>query len=173
MLKKFSTEEININGVKSDKIMTQEDINSNVGMSSWIGKSYPETRDENVKILDDYLTLCETNNIRPIMFMVPVTEKYMAKFNKQLLEEFYLLVEQACQKHLTACFIDGWKLKDFTYDDFYNHGHLNVHGAAKFSAYLNDFIEELEFNYYKGENNFYNYMNYSIEELDFRNHFGA
>ena len=153
--------------------MDQKAIESTGGVISWLKKIYPKTRDENVKILDDYLTLCETNSIRPIMVRVPVSEKYMAKFNKQLLEEFYLLVEQACQKHLTACFIDGWKLKDFTYDDFYNHEHLNVHGAAKFSAYLNDFIEQLEFNYYRDVNNFYNRLNDSIEELEFRNHFGA
>ena len=111
---------------------------------TWRGKFYPKTRDENIKILDDYLTLCEENNARPIMFRVPVTEKFMANFNKQLLDEFPVLVEQACQKHPSARFFDGWKLEGFTYADFRDHEHLNIHGAAKFSAYLNDFIEQLE-----------------------------
>ena len=66
------------------KRMGQKDIEG--GTNTWKGKYYPETRDENIKILDDYLTLCETNNIRPIMFMVPVTEKYIANFDKRLLE---------------------------------------------------------------------------------------
>ena len=157
--------------IMENKSMGEQAINA--AAPAWVGKYYPETRDENIKILDDYLTLCEENNIRPVMFRVRVTEKYMANFNKRLLEEFYVLVEQACQKHPSAVFFDGWKLKDFTYADFFDHGHLNVHGAAKFSAYLNDFIEELEFNYYKDANNFHNRLNDSIEKFDFRNHFGA
>ena len=92
------------------------------------------------------------------------------EFNPKLLEEFYNLVEQALSKHPEARFIDGWKLEGFTYADFYNHAHLNIYGAAKFSAYLNDFIEELDFNYYRDVNNFHNRFNDSIGELDFYNH---
>lgn len=134
---------VNLNGVKSQKVIEQKVI-LNGKTNTWAGKYYPETRDENIKILDDYLTLCEENNIRPIMFRAIVSEKYMANFNKQLLEEFDSLVEQACQKHSSAHFVDGWKWQDFTYSDFYDHGHLNAQGAAKFSAYLNEFIEQLE-----------------------------
>ena len=112
--------------------------------NTWAKKFYPETRDENIKILDDYLTLCEENNIRPIMFRASVTEKFMANFDKRILDEFPVLVEQACQKHPSARFFDGWKLEDFTYADFRDHEHVNIHGAAKFSAHLNDFIESLE-----------------------------
>ena len=112
--------------------------------NTWAKKFYPETRDENVKILDDYLTLCEENNIRPIMFRASVTEKFMANFDKRILDEFPVLVEQACQKHPSARFFDGWKLEGFTYEDFHDHEHMNIHGAAKFSAHLNDFIESLE-----------------------------
>lgn len=129
-------------GGGSNKVMDQKAIEAK--SNTWAKKFYPETRDENIKILDDYLTLCEENNIRPIMFRVIVSEKYMANFNKQLLEDFDILIEQACQKHSSARFFDGWKLDGFTYDDFFDHAHMNVHGAAKFSAYFNDFIEQLE-----------------------------
>ena len=124
-------------------VISQEAI-LNGGTNNWAKKYYPKTRAENLKILDDYLTLCEENDIRPIMFRVPVTEKYMKNFNPQLLEEFDTLVEQALAKHSKARFFDGWKLRDFTYDDFYDHEHLNIYGAAKFSTYLNNFIEQLD-----------------------------
>lgn len=143
LTKEFTTGKINLNGVKSQRIMEQKVVRSGK-TNTWAGKYYPETRDENVKILDEYLTLCEENNIRPVMFRAPVTEKYMANFNPRLLEEFLALVEQARQKHPGAVFVDGWTLNLVTYADFYDHGHMNVHGAAKFSAYLNDFIEQLE-----------------------------
>lgn len=143
LTKKLSVKKVGLNGVKSEKVISQEVIEK-TKPKTWNGKFYPATRDMNVKVLDDYLTLCEENNVRPIMFRVIVSERYMANFNKELLDEFNILVEQACQKHPSARFVDGWKLEGFTYDDFYDHGHLNVHGAAKFSAYLNDFIEQLE-----------------------------
>ena len=143
LTKKLSIKKINLNGVKSEKVISQKVIEG-TKPKTWNGKYYPATRDMNVKVLDDYLTLCEENNVRPIMFRVIVSEKYMANFNKELLDEFLVIVEQACQKHPSACFVDGWKLEGFTYDDFYDHGHLNRNGAAKFSAYLNDFIEQLE-----------------------------
>lgn len=143
LTQKPSIAKVNINGVKSEKRMTQKDIDSNSNIFHWQGKCYPETCNENVKILDDYLTLCEENNVLPVMIRVLVSERYIESFNKQLLEEFDVLVEKACQKHSSAVFFDGWKLQGFTYEDFYNHGHLNRYGAAKFSTYLNDFIESL------------------------------
>ena len=149
--KEISFESFNENkpyggGIK--KIITQEAIEDDRDITwskwTWLKKYYPATRDENIKILDDYLTFCEENNIRPVMFMVPVTEKYISKFNPTLLEEFYILVEQALSKHPDARFLDGSKWDGLTYADFYDHEHLNVYGAEKFSAYLNDFIERLE-----------------------------
>ena len=143
--KKLPIDSFDINNpheTKSERRMTQEDIDSNKAIVT--GKYYPETRDENIKILDDYLTFCEENNIRPVMFTVPVTEKYMAKFNKKLRYEFYRLVRQALKKHSGTVFIDGWKWKGVTYADFKNHGHLNIHGAAKFSTFLNEIIEYIE-----------------------------
>ncbi len=143
LTKKLEVEKLSINGVKSKKVMN-DPLNNKSGIRPWTGKYYPTTRDENIKILDEYLTLCEEKNVRPIMFMAPLTEKYMASFNKQLLEEFYDLVEQARQKHPTACFVNGSRWHGVTYADFYDHQHMNLYGAAKFSAYLNDFIEQLE-----------------------------
>lgn len=125
----------------SAKVIDQKTLDAGVNP---FRRYFPETRDENVKILDDYLTLCEENNIRPIMFMTPVTEIFMEIFKNRMMEEFRDLVEQACQKHPTAKFVDGWKLNSITQTDFFDCEHLNIHGAAKFSAYLNDIIEQLD-----------------------------
>ncbi|MBQ6297156.1 MAG: hypothetical protein IJK81_05630 [Selenomonadaceae bacterium] len=142
LTKKPSIQNVNINGYKIQRIIAQETIKNGVPNTWW---SYrPKTREENVKILDDYLTLCEENNIRPIMFCVRTSDKYMKNFNKQLLAEFYNLIEQACQKHPSASFVDGWKWNGVTYDDFYDFEHLNINGAKKFSTYLNEFIEQLD-----------------------------
>ena len=106
-------------------------------------KDFPATREENIKILDDYLTLCEKNNVCPIMFLPPFTEGLKKYFDKQKLDEFYYLINQLLKKHSAATFLDGWKLKVFSDSDFYDTSHLNLNGAAKFSKIFNDFIESL------------------------------
>ena len=60
-------------------------------------KKSPEIRNEDVKISDDYLMLCEQNNICPIMFLPSMAEGYKKHFNKQILYEFYYRVRQACK----------------------------------------------------------------------------
>lgn len=127
-----------------EKMSLYARMNARKTIDIWSRKNYPETRDENVKILDDYLTLCEQNNIRPIMFMPPMTEGYMKHFSKQKLDEFHCLVNQACQKHAHAVFIDGWDFLNLPDTDFFDVDHMNFHGAADFSVFLNDFIDFIE-----------------------------
>ena len=146
---KISTEPMDLNNpfyakfpMQSMKPQSQPDARPKNG--GLLKRDYPATRDENIKILDDYLTLCEEHHIRPIMFLPPSTETYKKHSNGQRLDEFHYLVGQAQKKHPSAIFLDGWKLKGLTNGDFYDYGHLNLQGAAKFSAFLNKFIESIE-----------------------------
>lgn len=110
----------------------------------WKDRYFPETLKENVKILDDYLTLCEENNVRPIIFTAPMTYGYMKYFNKKKLDEFHYIIADALKKHSAAVFFDGWRLPIFSDENFWDVDHMNIQGAAKFSMILNDFIEKLE-----------------------------
>lgn len=113
-------------------------------IDTWSEKVFPETCEENIGILDEYLMLCEENNIRPIVFLTPMTEAYIKYYNSQRLEEFYSLVEQIINRHHSAIFIDGWRVKFLSDADFYDVEHLNIEGAAKFSSFLNEIVEYLE-----------------------------
>lgn len=113
-------------------------------IDSWKERSYPETFKEIVKILDDYLTLCEENNVRPIVFCTPMTYGYMKHFDKKILDAYHYVLRMAQEKHPHAVFFDGWRLQDFSDDDFVDVNHMNIQGAAKFSAILNSIIEGLE-----------------------------
>jgi len=116
---------------------------SRKNIDTWGERFFPDTRDENVKILDDYLTLCEKNKIRPIIFLPPMSKGYVKFFNKQRLDEFYFFVNRATKKHPSAVFVDGFNLPFLTDSDFADVDHLNAQGAAKFSTFLNEFIEGL------------------------------
>lgn len=124
-------------------------------------KEFPETCKENIKILDDYLTLCEENNILPIMFLAPMPQAYMENYSKPQIEELRYLVGEACLKHPTAHFVDGWKLNFITDNDFYDKGHMNLQGATKFSDYLNAFIEKLSVK----KSYYFELENYSNEDF--------
>ena len=119
-------------------------INARKSVDLWKNKSYPETRKENIKIFDEYLTLCDKNNVRPIIFLPPLSDVYKKHFNRKIFEEFYYFIGEAQRKHRGAIFLDGWKLPGFSDDDFSDNGHLNIQGAAKFSTILNGVIENLE-----------------------------
>lgn len=143
-------ENIDLNNLFYQKMTSLKfmDINARVNarkrIDVWKYRIFPETVKENVQILDDYLTLCEKNNVRSIMFLPPLTEAYMRYFNKEILKEFYSLVNQLQKKHPSSVFFDGWKLEGFSNDYFFDVDHMNLNYAAKFSTILNDFIESLE-----------------------------
>ena len=113
-------------------------------IDKWKNKSYPDTVKENAKILDEYLTLCEENNVCPIIFTAPMTYGYMKYFNKKRLDELHCVIADALRKHSAAVFFDGWRLPIFSDENFWDVDHMNIQGAAKFSMILNDFIEKLE-----------------------------
>ncbi len=141
------TDHLDLNNVyfeKSTSIMSwKNQFVARDRIDTWSNRAYPETVKEYTKILDDYLTLCEKNNARPIIFLPPMTQGYIKYFNKQKLNEFYYLVNEAQRKHPTAVFFDGWKL-NFPDKYFRDTDHMNVYGAAKFSEILNGVIEQLE-----------------------------
>ena len=137
----------------SRKIFEEEEKNfSSEGMSyfekmnvrnyveTWNGRNFPATRAENIKIFDEYLTLCEKNSVRPIIFLPPASQGFMKHFCRERLGEFYQIINEALQKHSTAKFFNGWNLSGFTDEYFYDAEHFNSKGAEKFSEILNDFI---------------------------------
>lgn len=148
---RLSLENIDLNNPfhqksSSPKFMTVDArVNMRKRIDIWTKtKSYPETVKQNVKNLDEYITLCEKNNVRPIMFLPPLTEAYMRYFDKEKLDEFYSLVNQLQKKHPSSLFFDGWKLEGFSDEYFLDADHMNTNYAAKFSEILNSVIENLE-----------------------------
>lgn len=140
---KIPISNMTIDGIRSaGKIIDSKTrITARNEIDSWKDKFFLETREENIKILDEYLTLCEKNNVQPIIFLPPMTSGYVKNFSRKMLDEFYYLIEEALKKHPTAYFVDGWKIKNFVDSDFRDITHLNKNGAKKFSDIFNSFIE--------------------------------
>ena len=147
---KLSLQDFDVNNIFRAKTamrtMTwKERIHGNEVIDAWNNqKRYPETLNENKKILDDYLSLCEKTGAFPVMFLAPATADFIKHFNKQLIDELCHLVYKAQQKHKDSIYINGWDLKFLSDEDFFDPTHMNIQGAAKFSAFLNLIIEKLD-----------------------------
>ena len=145
---RLSLEPFNLNNVYFEKTSDVMNWNSHMvardRVDVWVNRNYDKTRDENVKILDNYLRLCSDNNVRPIMFLITMTQGYMKHFKKKLLDEFYFIINEMVKKYPQAIFVDGWKFEGFNDKYFRDVDHLNIQGAAKFSTILNNVIENLE-----------------------------
>lgn len=117
-----------------------EKMNVRNYVEAWNGRNFPNTRAENIKIFDKYLTLCEKNSVRPIIYLSPASQGFMKHFSRERLGEFYQIINEALQKHSTAKFFNGWNLAGFTDEYFFDAEHFNIRGAEKFSEILNKFI---------------------------------
>ena len=120
-----------------------ERINARNYVETWNNRNFPATRAENIKIFDDYLTLCEKNSVRPIIFLTPVSNAFKKHISIERYGELQKIINDALLKHSTARFFDGWKLQNFADEDFVTVEHLNVCGKKKVVQALEKFIETL------------------------------
>lgn len=104
LLENFDTNNVYIEKRFVNPIGWSQRIVARNGIDAWQDKDYTETRDENVKILDAYLTLCEENKIVPVMCLPPFTEGYIKYFSRKKLDEFHYLIREAQRKHPGQCF---------------------------------------------------------------------
>ena len=139
---------IDLNNVYSDKtanrIIAEGRISTRKAAEKWLKKRYPKTIEEYKKILDDYLTLCDGNGIKPILFLPPRTAAYVEVFDNNFLNEFYANLIEIMSRHPTAVFFDCWRVPNLPDDDFSDPIHMNVMGGAKFSYVLNQFVMQFE-----------------------------
>lgn len=105
---------------------------------------YPETVEQNLKILEDYIKLCLQNGAKPICFMFPFAPAMYENYDKNFLAAFRWTIHTVTEKYKTP-FIDLFDLK-LDYDCFYNMAHLNWKGsisaslALSFGMYKNNIL---------------------------------
>lgn len=112
-------------------------------IESWSRKNYPATVEENKKVLEDYLTLLEKCNIQPILFLPPMYKEYEENFSREKINELFAYLNELYRKH-DFIFVNGWAMNGFEDQDFRDINHLNINGAKKFSAKINEIVMQLE-----------------------------
>ena len=105
----------------------------------WNDKRYPKTVEENVKILTECIRFCHSKSVIPIIIMLPRPFIYREYFSKQIIGEFYNIMNDLVSKEHVN-FINYFAWNEINNDDFYDVNHLNINGGKKLSKAINDYI---------------------------------
>lgn len=104
---------------------------------AWDKKRFPDTQKRNIEIFKRYISLCNFSNVHPIVVVYPVTDIYMKYFSRDLMTEFYNIIESIKSEGYDFSFLDlFYEKNNFTYEDFFDVDHLNRKGAEKVSIMI-------------------------------------
>lgn len=101
---------------------------------------YAATRNENEKILEQYILFLKENNIVPIIVVCPTSKYYRDNFNINRKNIFYNILDKLKYKYNFQV-VDYFDSDLFEDDDFGDYSHLNGNGAEKFTRILKEKIE--------------------------------
>ncbi len=121
------------------KMGDRERLKGRKRAETWKTKRFPNTKKENLKIFQDYIEMCLEHHVTPVCVVFPVTDIYRRFFSRQILEEFYQIMDDMQQKY-DVKFLNLFANEEFTYDDFHDVDHLNRTGAGKCSMIINKCI---------------------------------
>lgn len=103
-------------------------------------KNYPRTVEENKQILKDYLVFLKSNQVRPIIVVLPATKYYTECFSIELEAQFKKTINELKQDYEFQ-YIDLFRSTLFHDTDFVDVSHLNRNGAKKCTNLLQDLID--------------------------------
>ena len=95
---------------------------------------------ENLRILDEIVQLCDSNNIKLILFTPPAVKEYTSNLDMSQMERTRELIRNYERNSSKIIYKDFLFDKDFNYEHYYNADHLNVLGAKLLTKKLNKLI---------------------------------
>ena len=103
---------------------------------------YPDTVEQNIKILEDYIKLCLDNGAKPIGVLFPYSPIIRRNYPRDMLNHFRQTIGML-ERAYDFKMIDLFDLP-VGYDCFYDMTHLNLKGSATVSTVLNERLHELK-----------------------------
>ena len=98
---------------------------------------YPEAYEKSLQAVEDILTLCEEQGIRPVFFMVPSANRPTDEDAARIQEDLTALGAEVVNFNQVIGELG------LDYDvDFFDSLHFNYRGAEKFSRYLGQWLAE-------------------------------
>lgn len=94
---------------------------------------YQKTVEENLQVFESFLAYMKRKNIQLLVYSPPVTSYYREFISKDLINEFYKLMNPLIEKYAFK-YIDFFDSPKFTTEDFYDYDHLNYYGAKNYQG---------------------------------------
>lgn len=131
---------IDMNKFKEETILNLDDFNGVYEAQKNSSMNYKYTRNENEKLLEEYILFLKKNNITPIIVICPTSVHYRKNFNINMKNRFYNILDKLKDKYSLQV-IDYFDSNLFNDDDFWDYSHLNGKGAEKFTNILKEKVK--------------------------------
>ncbi|MEZ4805838.1 MAG: hypothetical protein R2852_10225 [Bacteroidia bacterium] len=95
-----------------------------------------EYYDENLQYITKIIKLCESNNIKLVLYTAPSYHTYYENLEDKYLAPTFETIDTILKDHPNIKYKSYLKDKRFTKDDFRDVDHLNLQGAKKFTEFL-------------------------------------
>ena len=129
--------DLNFNGIKrsfSGEFPAKAAVNWQAELKALSKEFYPETINENLQILKNYIELCLANGAKPIGVVFPFAPSIRENYNRELLNLFRAAIRQLEDSYDFKC-VDMFDF-DLGYDFFRDMTHLNSNGITFANALL-------------------------------------
>lgn len=98
---------------------------------------HTETKIENNKLFDEFVTFCNKNGVTLYVLLMPQTDEYIRWLNPAFRSHYFQILDSIKGSFHFVNYLDTTL---FTLDDFSDADHLNEKGAEKVSIILNDIL---------------------------------
>jgi hypothetical protein len=100
--------------------------------------------DENVKIVDEIISIAKSKNVKVIFYTCPAYKTYVSQLNQEQLQKTILTIKGIQNLNTNVLYYNFLNDAKFTAKDFYDADHLNEIGAEKFSKKIDSIIINLK-----------------------------
>ena len=100
--------------------------------------------DENVKIVDEIISIAKSKNVKVIFYTCPAYKTYVSQLNQEQLQKTILTIKGIQNLNTNVFYYNFLNDAKFTAKDFYDADHLNEIGAEKFSKKMDSIIINLK-----------------------------
>lgn len=100
--------------------------------------------DENVKIVDEIISIAKSKNVKVIFYTSPAYKTYVSQLNQEQLQKTILTIKGIQNLNTNVFYYNFLNDSKFTAKDFYDADHLNEIGAEKFSKKMDSIIISLK-----------------------------
>lgn len=105
-------------------------------------KDYPETRKENINIIENYLRILKKEKIKVLIYIPPISKSYRAIIDENIVMRTREIIESLKRKH-EFLILDLYESEEFKNEHYTDGAHLNIFGAKLATEKIANIIKKM------------------------------